>query len=121
MEHSKPVIVLVLFVGVFGDGTLSGLSFLELLGIQNTFSYVLAIAAAIVITGLTVFTKPILQGNSTALKVLWGCALMMDAMTTVVGILHYIQPSENFQLIVATGLIVFLTGSSLAMSYVLDS
>lgn len=120
-QHHRPVMFLLLFVGMIGDGFLSCLSFLKLLGVQNTFTYVLTLSAAFVVTGLTAFTKPILSGDSTAMKVLWGGAVMMDAMTTVFGILSYVQPTESFQVIIAFGLIFFLTGSSLALSFVWDS
>jgi hypothetical protein len=117
---SRAILVLMLLCGVCSDGILTGISILEILTQKNLFTYILAFAAGLVVTGLTASTKYIFDTYSTGLTLLWGGAVLIDGTTTVMGILRFVQPNEPVQYATVLTSIVLVTGSSLMFSYVVE-
>jgi hypothetical protein len=117
----KIIVIIFLLLGVFADGILTGMSFLEILAQKNVFTYILAVAAGLVVTGLTASTKYIFDEYSAGLTLLWGFAVFADAATTIVGILKFVAPTEPIQYATACTSILLVTGSSLVFSFVMEN
>jgi hypothetical protein len=117
MDDSARLIVgIFLFLGVLGDGALSGISFLELIGADNGFSIVLSITGGLLITACTASTKFMLQQGSVVLVMLWCGAVLIDVVTTIFGIAEFI----GFNNILAPAMVAFVQGSALAFSFIID-
>ena len=114
------LIIIMLLVGVIADGVLTGFSFLEILGQKNIFTYILAVSAGLVITGLTACTKFVFAEYSNGLTLLWGLAVMADAITTVIGIAKFVQPNTPVQYATACVSVGLVTGSSLILSFIME-
>lgn len=117
---AKFFLIIMLLFGVVSDGVLTGLSVVEILGKYNVFTYILAISAGLIITGLTASTKFIFSQYSTPLTLLWGMAVLADAITTVMGIAKFIQPNNPIGYATAFVSVGLVTGSSLALSFIME-
>lgn len=119
-DSARTVVIIFLLLGVLGDGALSGISFLELIGTNNAFSIVLAITVGLLITACTASTKFMLQEGAVVLILLWCGAVLIDGITTVFGVAQFIGFDNPGGYILAPAMIVFLEGSALAFSFVID-
>ena len=121
MKQNYSIFVIILLVlGVTGDGILSGISILDLFDVKTLYAWVITVTGGLIITGFTASTKYALSQKLKLVKLLWFGAVLLDIYTTFYGTKE-ILINNNGPEFLSYAISAYLAGASLSSSYIYDS
>lgn len=133
------LLVLFTIIGTTADGLASGFTLLAMIQANNSLARMLVMVGGFLITGMAIITKNVLSPESPlTIKIVWFIAIAIDIYTTIAGTVYYIilgypltEPvdwsnvyccdmSNLIPSVIAFGLTLIITGSSVTMQYALE-
>jgi hypothetical protein len=133
------LLVFFTIIGTTADGLASGFTLLAMIQANNSLAKMIVMVGGFLITGMAIITKNVLAPESpVTIKLVWFIAIAIDIYTTIAGTIYYVilryplsEPVDwsrvyccdmsNFvPSIVAFGLTVIVTGSSVTLQYAFE-